>query len=231
MQLIKHKNKRFTLVEVMVSLAILVIMMGFLFEFVIGAQKVWSANRRMAKLFSNAQIVFKWLEQDANNAVYQSDEKYPGRQISFLINFASDSDSKSLVFMVVAEKPLSPSASTVQYFTPLLYYIESDGNGLKKLYREELWNFLYLGKDSDAVPSPSAADADVLIDGIVKIKITPDVPSPAMPSALKIEITLCDYDKIVQLKADDAPPNIITTAIEDTSRTFSKIIFLNRKQE
>ncbi|MFA6816924.1 MAG: prepilin-type N-terminal cleavage/methylation domain-containing protein [Lentisphaeria bacterium] len=234
MRLIKYKNKRFTLVEVMVSLAILVIMMGFLFEFVIGAQKVWSANRRMAKLFSNAQIVFKWLEQDINNAVYQSGDDYPGKEIPFLCYPSTDTYPKYL-FMVVAE---SPSALPNQYFTSLLYVIQDDtsitkltGDKLKKLYREEWPGFSYMGKDFAGVSSHSVAatDDEVLIDGIVKAKITlASEASATFPSALKIEVTLCDYDKIVQLNNDDAQSTIIRQAIIDTSRTFSKIIFLNR---
>jgi len=226
MQRIKYKNKRFTLVEVMVSLAILVIMMGFLFEFVIGAQKVWSANKRMSKLFSKAQIAFQWMEYDLKNAVYQSDVECPRKLIPFYL--PNDLGSES-IFMVVADEPVN---STGQYFTSLLYSIKDESsistgsvNKLKILYRKELPLYEYMEKSlteiSSLVTSSSFGQNEVLIDGIVKIDIK------QASSALKIEVTLCDYDKVLQLNKDNATDPVIKTAVEDTSRTFSKIIFLN----
>ena len=86
----KIKYQLFTLVELMVAMAILVIMMGFLFEFVIGAQRIWSASSRKTSLFETAQIVFSLFEQDFQNAII-TDE--PGRSIPCFVHKAGQSSS------------------------------------------------------------------------------------------------------------------------------------------
>jgi hypothetical protein len=82
------KIRHYTLVEIMVAMAILVIMMGFLFHFVIGAQRVWSATTRSSAVFDKAQIVLDVLENDLRNALV-SDE--PGREIPVYLRRELDS--------------------------------------------------------------------------------------------------------------------------------------------
>ncbi len=77
------KNRPYTLVEVMVALAVLVLMMSFLFQFVIGAQRVWHGNTRRTSLFEKAQVVFDVLEQDLKASRFSADA---GRQIPFYLN-------------------------------------------------------------------------------------------------------------------------------------------------
>jgi type II secretory pathway pseudopilin PulG len=79
---VKHTIKSFTLVEIMIAMAVLVIMMGFLFQFINSAQRLWSASTRTASVFETAQIVFDVMETDLKNAVF-SDE--PGREIPFYV--------------------------------------------------------------------------------------------------------------------------------------------------
>lgn len=80
---VAHKTRRYTLVEILVAMAILVIMMGFLFQFVIGAQRIWSASTRTSSVFDKAQIVFDVIETDLKNALV-TDE--PGRQVPLYLN-------------------------------------------------------------------------------------------------------------------------------------------------
>ena len=69
----KRTHKNFTLVELMVAMAILVIMMGFLFQFVISAQRLWSASSQNASLFEQSQIVLSTFEADLQNAIVHDD--------------------------------------------------------------------------------------------------------------------------------------------------------------
>ena len=87
---VAHKARRYTLVEILVAMAILVIMMSFLFQFVIGAQRIWSASTRTASVFDKAQIVFDVLETDLKNAQF-SDE--PGREMPFYVRKLSGTTS------------------------------------------------------------------------------------------------------------------------------------------
>ena len=68
----KPSQHPFTLVELMVAMAILLLMMGFLFEFVIGAQRTWNASTGKTALFEQSQIVFEYLGKDLNNIRYKS---------------------------------------------------------------------------------------------------------------------------------------------------------------
>lgn len=61
MKAIKHN---FTLVEILVAVAILVIMMGFLFQFTGAAQKVWSANTARTEMSAQADAIFSLLAED-----------------------------------------------------------------------------------------------------------------------------------------------------------------------
>ena len=88
-RLVAHKAKRYTLVEIMVAMAILVIMMGFLFQFVIGAQRIWSASTKTSSVFDKAQIVFDVIETDIKNAQF-SDE--PGREMPFYVRALATPD-------------------------------------------------------------------------------------------------------------------------------------------
>ena len=68
----KPQTHAFTLVELMVAMAILVIMMGFLFQFVIGAQRIWHSSSGEAALFEQAQLVFEYMGKDFKNIRSQS---------------------------------------------------------------------------------------------------------------------------------------------------------------
>ena len=72
------KKRAFTLVEIMVTMAILVVMMSFLFQYVIGAQRIFTSSNRQAVLFDDAQIVLGLMENDLQNMVVSNE---PGKEI------------------------------------------------------------------------------------------------------------------------------------------------------
>lgn len=61
MNTIKHN---FTLIEILVAVAVLVIMMGFLFQFTTGAQRVWSANTARTEMSAQADAIFSLIKED-----------------------------------------------------------------------------------------------------------------------------------------------------------------------
>lgn len=66
-----QKNK-YTLTEILVAVAVLMIMMTFLFEFIIGSQRIWSSSAKTASAFDKAQIVFSIMETDLKQALYSN---------------------------------------------------------------------------------------------------------------------------------------------------------------
>ena len=107
----KYTLRYYTLVEIMVAVAILVIMMGFLFQFVIGAQRIWSASTRTGSLFEKAQIVFEVMETDLKNAVISAE---PGREIPFYRNFHNtDAHGSDLYFGIMSNYSSSVTPTEV----------------------------------------------------------------------------------------------------------------------
>ncbi len=66
MNKIRHN---FTLLEILVAVAVLVIMMGFLFQFVISAQRVWAASTARTDMADQANAIFQLLGEDINQVI------------------------------------------------------------------------------------------------------------------------------------------------------------------
>ncbi len=72
----QHSNiqkRHFTLVELMVAMGVLVIMMGFLFQFTIGAQRIWNASSKQTTSFNSAQVLMDVLNNDLQNMCYSNE--------------------------------------------------------------------------------------------------------------------------------------------------------------
>jgi len=66
----RFRKHPFTLVEMMVAMAVLVIMMSFLFQFVIGAQRIWSSSSGTADTYDQASILLTYMQKDIANIPY-----------------------------------------------------------------------------------------------------------------------------------------------------------------
>jgi len=69
-----RQRRNFSLVELMVAMAILLIMMGFLFQFVNGARRIWMATTATAETFDDGQIALQVMENDLKNIVQRGDD-------------------------------------------------------------------------------------------------------------------------------------------------------------
>ena len=127
------KKIHYTLVEIMVAMAILLLMMGFLFQFTIGAQRIWSASSRATSVFDTAQVIFQVLEQDIANAV-TSDE--PGRSLPFYLTDKNDGkgDLTCAMFsnMTSAEFSTTKAVTTVGTYPIVYMYKYWDGTDTAK---------------------------------------------------------------------------------------------------
>ncbi len=65
----KQFRHNFTLLEILVAVAVLVIMMGFLSQFVISAQRVWASSTARTQLADQANTVFQLLGEDFNQMI------------------------------------------------------------------------------------------------------------------------------------------------------------------
>ena len=90
-RLVVKQHRAFTLVEIMVTMAILVVMMSFLFQFVLGAQRVWSGTTKNMEIFEDAQAIFDVMEADLKNMICEIPEDNPDGGILFYLDTESGS--------------------------------------------------------------------------------------------------------------------------------------------
>jgi len=129
--------RRFTLIELMIAMAVLVIMMGFLFQFTISAQRLWSASNNNDVLFDQAQLCFDLLEKDFKGAIVQDGTSNPGRGIPYYpINTTAldGTAATQLLFMITQadSSAVDPDIGSQAY--PVVYYTDT----AKNLYRRAL---------------------------------------------------------------------------------------------
>ena len=93
-RLVVKKHRAFTLVEIMVTMAILVVMMSFLFQFVLGAQRIWSSTTKDMEMFEQAQIIFNVMEADLKNMICEVPSENPdgGMQVYLNTKAAGEDD-------------------------------------------------------------------------------------------------------------------------------------------
>ena len=125
-QLVVKRHRAFTLVEIMVTMAILVVMMGFLFQFVLGAQRIWSATAKDTEMFEQAQIIFNVMEADLKNMICEVPDENPdgGMQVYLDTESAGDDDKGNRLNQICFMTSYSSEASETS--------TDSDDNRLTK---------------------------------------------------------------------------------------------------
>ena len=191
------KKRAFTLVEIMVTMAILVVMMSFLFQYVIGAQRIFTSSNRQAVLFDDAQIVLGLMENDLQNMVVSNE---PGREIPMFYEKGTFSSKTYHILMMVTSGEStklnnSEEETLVGYYLVIYCYCEED----EKLYRVaidnkhalgptlnlEPWDFFGLDFIGDATTSEKQAIIAKYASGIVT-KMTSDYELMDAVSAFRI---------------------------------------------
>ena len=217
---INMHQKKFTLVELMVAMAILVIMMGFLFQFVNGARRIWMASTATAEAFDDAQIVLQTMENDLKKIVQYGDD-YGHRKLA-LSNFTSGSYSY-LIFPIGQAN----DGGVVNDSLPALIIYAYTGNNL---YRQQVLahnatppvpskNWFNLSP-TDLVNlfdhSTSALNNSLVCDDLHSLNIStlPNSLCPGQTAAIKLTLSLTVEDL-------NAPGNATST-----NREFSKFVFL-----
>ena len=128
-----RKARAYTLVELLVAVAILVIMMGFLFQFVIGAQRIWSASEKKVSNFDSAQIALDVIETDLHNMQYSNEA---GRTMPFYV-WKKSADEVAIAFFADYKSSNSGNDETKVGTYPVIYYYRKDAGADAKgvLYR------------------------------------------------------------------------------------------------
>lgn len=234
------RMRPFSLVELMVAMGMLVIMMGFLFQFVIGAQRIWSASNRNASTFTDAQLVFSLIERDLHNAIFQYAEEFPGRGIPMYME--NDATNFTNLFLVSTTAAPGAAAEDKVGYYPIIYSLVADAGPPPTppfpstpfiLYRDVLdqeftppadpKSFAYFGSDETSLPSDwrsSPPRQEVLCRNIKALTLAalpaPDSNGKFLNKPRMIKLTLTLYEPNLGANESSAYPE----------RVFNKIIFL-----
>ncbi len=253
----KIKYQLFTLVELMVAMAILVIMMGFLFEFVIGAQRIWSASSRKTSTFETAQIVFSLFEQDLQNAII-TDEL--GRSIPYFVhrtghnstNYPIGSGYKDVACWFVTQATELDASQGVDKIgaCPMLYFFSRDNYSLYRvpidkdsIIGQSINCFDYIEIDNAHFVSDFytpikdnciTQNLEKLADNVVDFNIAfVNDGTSSIPKIARITLTLFspkdikNYNERIETGGDLSTSSAREAEVLLHSNTFSKIIFLN----
>jgi len=241
-KILMKASRHFTLVEIMIAMAVLIIMMGFLFRFIISAQRLWSASNDNDIIFEQAQLCFSFIEKDLKAAIVQKEESNPGRQILYYVN-EDDLDGATpatLIFLIAqtGNKPATLNATNGSDALPVVYYLDDDNNLYRRIIDDEIDSKAplhcfglsegdfesYLDNtikpDSEFQPTTSEY---CLCKNITRIKLiklysSPTIDEYSKPEAVKITLELKERTAVLQAN---------NTSPEAKTRLFSKTIFLH----
>lgn len=250
---VRPKIKNFTLLEVLLSTAVLLVIMGFLFQFVNSAQRLWVASEKTADIFDQAQLALQLLEKDLQSVLFSGEQDNPGHSIP-MGGFNDNTDNKHQFYLVTQDSSAADNVGTC-----LVMYAwtkgESGNNELaryvwdSKIKVPELGEFepcFFYGLDPNNENINRILDAlendttkrNVLAAGVKDFSIEgppgtnlSGVSSyfyTTLPKAVKITLTLYDAKAVGQLLTSGADPesDAVKQKIAETERVFSKIIFL-----
>ena len=87
-----HRLSRrfFSLVELLIAMAILVLMMSFLLQFTNSARRIYAASNRYATTFEAGNILFQYLDRDLKNMTFRDRESNPDQEIPIYYKKSSD---------------------------------------------------------------------------------------------------------------------------------------------
>ena len=79
----KQFRHNFTLLEILVAVSVLVIMMGFVFQFVISAQRMWAVSTARTYMADQANIIFQLMAEDFSQMITIDEEENPDSVIGW----------------------------------------------------------------------------------------------------------------------------------------------------
>lgn len=173
----------FTLVEILTAVAVLVIMMSFIFEFTNAAQRLWGTNTGRTEMSAQADSIFTLINEDLENIYVVSPDEDIDAQAGWYCMHGNGTTDKPFAitkgynlkdFCFFTQTREIAVADTDQdsnksFIHPVRYHFEMDTTtGLGKLYRFENDNTLTWSKISynffDKYKSNDGADPTKYFD-------------------------------------------------------------------
>lgn len=244
------RKTRFTLIEILAAMAVLIVLMAMVFTFFASAQKAWSITDTNTRIYENARVAFDLISRDLQCAATSEE---PAREIPFYQAFGTDFDPTNwnrrlgLYFVTVAEPASAAKTKLCEIGYQLYTGNDASHSGDRFWFRRSrtcdsdgaTWNFYGIPAAAGGIipgtgwTDISATGAQKVIPGVESIRfdLFPTATWNAsktlneLPKAVRVTITLFDP------KLMTVPDAVRNAQIDKSKRTFSKLIFLSNEQQ
>jgi hypothetical protein len=237
----RNRRQPFTVVELVVTVAVLIIMMGILVRFVSQAQFAWNQSRTNVRMYEGARLFFDVIGRDLQSMVASND---PGQQINYTVDNGELPADWFLAFVTasgIGSKTTDPAklmevgysfanneitrtmTRSGVHTTSAASMQPSFGNG----YFSD-WDFLNASAGTWANAGANA-ESSIVISGVRSVSvqawsnsltIVDDAADDTTKAPIRVTVTLSFFDP----KMEPLP-----TAKQNKSlRTITKTIFINR---
>gem|GEM_PF-1789623 len=215
---------RFTLIEMLLAMTVLVVVVLLLFRFFANLQTAWTSSMNTTALYGNARATLDVVTRDLRSALAVSDD-IPGQHICF-----NQPNDTALWFVTAGEPPAGASCGLVE-----VGYRWQD-HQFQRAFVDETngaWN-IYGARDS----ADDQAGYQPVVGGVMDLSFVcydanmqayrPN-QATALPKVLSVAVTLMDEHSF---KLWQRLPTDRQTALEQkVCRTFRKSIFLGNWSE
>lgn len=154
-----NRKNAFTLAEVLVAVAVLVVMMTFIFQYTASAQRLWAANTARTEMSAQADALFSLLEQDlVSMYVVQESEEIDAQAGWYCCHKKVDASDKAaftvskdynlLDFCFFTEDPDPESTGAPVTIYPVRYHFDYEEPG--EIYDEgrgKLYRYVDVGEE------------------------------------------------------------------------------------
>ncbi len=192
---------RFSLIELLVAMTILVMMMGMMLYILATSQKNWKHQEGRTKLYNNSRIVFDLLERDIRSMVVSDVD---GRKIGFHVydHDSTDALKRNIACFVASTEPATGSTSRL---CEIKYRFHSQQNQSDRflLQRQQVssvnsadWDFfnvpLTAGSEWYLNNSLSSPEFENVVGGVKRFSIQFYVQDPDTGSLILVDETNTD---------------------------------------
>ena len=226
-QAINTAKRRFTLVELLVSMGVLLIILGFILQFFVGSQRLWQSMEQRNSLYADARVAMDVMTTMLQNCFYseggipfrinrskeyrhkiyfatQSMQNLPGGRLKY-VSFQLGDESKSPSTGQDDELKIavfcSEESDFTKYFPPYGLEPVTDFNAALSGVVDKLDGQL---KNTTEDPDRSEPYGSVLVRNVTSFEITPyELDFDAATGFRKISDSTTNYDEfpfMVELK-------------------------------
>ncbi len=233
-----NRRQPFTVVELVVTVAVLIIMMGILVRFVSQAQFAWNQSRTNVRMYEGARLFFDVIGRDLQSMVTSDD---PGQQINYTVDNGELPTDWFLAFVTasgIGSKTTDPAKlmeigysfannEITRTMTRSGSMHLDDGGNTGSGYSDD-WDFLNASAGTWANTGLSA-ESSVVISGVRSVSVQAwsdsltvvnDAADDTTKAPIRVTVTLSFFDP----KMEPLP----TAKQNESLRTITKTIFINR---